>query len=137
MLFRSGWKLIRGFLIGPGSVAERFCGDIEDADMRSTNLADAVLPSLLRVRSGNIVGVPSALPAGWRLVAGYLVGPTANLRGAKLSGADLSGADLSGADLTDAVLEGANLANAKFTGATMAGTVCPNGFIAGDFAADC
>ncbi len=52
------------------------------------------------VTSGNITGTPSALPANWELVNGYLIGPGADLTDADLSGADLSGADLSGADLT-------------------------------------
>ena len=36
--------------------------------------------------SGGIVGAPAALPADWALVAGYLVGPGADLAGADYRG---------------------------------------------------
>ena len=45
------------------------------------------------VSSGMVITLtaPVRLPANWRLVHGFLIGPRANLSGANLSGADLSG----------------------------------------------
>jgi uncharacterized protein YjbI with pentapeptide repeats len=113
--------------------------DLSGAELSGANLND--------VSSGGIVGMPSALPASWSLVSGYLIGPLADLASADLSGADLSGADLNeaellGADLTDANFTGSALsfsymANANLTGATLTGatlldifwsnTTCPDG----------
>ena len=64
---------------------------------------------LTGVTSGGITGVPAALPPGWRLVKGYLVGPAANLKNANLLGANLAGANLAGALLTNTRLANANL----------------------------
>jgi len=52
------------------------------------------------------------LTASWQLVAGYLIGPGANLYGAVLPNEDLIGANLSGADLRITHLETADLNNA-------------------------
>ena len=41
--------------------------------------------------SGGILGTPSNLPRGWVLAGGFLVGPGANLDGAKLAGSTLKG----------------------------------------------
>jgi uncharacterized protein YjbI with pentapeptide repeats len=46
--------------------------------------------NLVDVRSGSINGVPEALPTGWSLIGGYLVGPGADLAGAHLSSADFT-----------------------------------------------
>lgn len=46
---------------------------------------------------------PTGLPAGWKLRAGYLVGPGANLANADLRHVDLAGVDLSNATLTNAI----------------------------------
>ncbi len=61
------------------------------------------------VRSGNVSGTPTALPSGWILGDGYLIGPGANLAGADLSRLNLTGADFNGADLTGTNLDGAYL----------------------------
>ncbi|MCH2026708.1 MAG: pentapeptide repeat-containing protein, partial [Verrucomicrobiales bacterium] len=44
---------------------------------------------------------PEVLPEGWKVVNGHLLGPTA-----VIEGADLSGADLEGLDLSDAKMKG-------------------------------
>jgi uncharacterized protein YjbI with pentapeptide repeats/5-hydroxyisourate hydrolase-like protein (transthyretin family) len=88
-------------------------------DLTGTNLAGAELTG---ASSGGIVGVPAALPAGWSLHGGYLVGPFANLAGADLSGVDLTGVDLRNADLTGANLTGATLTSADLTGTTLTRT---------------
>ena len=82
---------------------------IEGADFSNTRLEG--------VRSGGLFGIPSALPDNWRIIAGHLVGPGANLRDADLSGAKLVGSDLTGANLAGANLSGCDLSGATLTGA--------------------
>ena len=84
--------------------AELSGADLTGADLTGADLTDV---------SGSFVGTPISLPADFRVVNGYLVGPNADLSGADLTGADLTGADLTGADLTNA-----NLSGAKLTGAS-------------------
>ena len=118
--------------------------DLSNANLTSANLLVAILTganltgaNLTGVASGGITGTTSALPAGWWLINGYLVGPSANLSyanftgenlsglnlvGATLYGTTLSGANLSGANLTDANLTDANLSGADMTYATLSGT---------------
>ncbi len=100
--------------------------DLSGADLGDTDLSGADLSGakLRRVRSGGITGLPSDLPAGWRISNGYLIGPNANLRRANLAsalltGTNLSGAELRGADLSGAHLSGANLSGADLTGAKL------------------
>lgn len=69
---------------------------LANANLSGTNLAGV---TFTRVSSGGIVGTPSSLPAGWAVRGGYLVGPTAVLRGANLMGLNLAGVNLDGADL--------------------------------------
>jgi uncharacterized protein YjbI with pentapeptide repeats len=64
-------------------------------------------------------GAPAALPSGWTIKVGYLVGPKADLTAADLSNVDLTGQDLTAATLTNAVLRGANLTNAILTAASV------------------
>ena len=113
--------------------------NLENADLGLTNLSQSILAgtdltgtSLDGVSSGFITGTPSALPSGWSLVSGYLVGPQANLRDASLvdaglAGADLFEADMTSADLTGANLTGANLDDANLTNVTWSNTACPDG----------
>lgn len=103
-------------------------GDVAGANLSGTDLAGAYLAG---VSSGGVTGTPSALPANWQLVDGYLIGPSAQLTKANLAGVNLAGADLqevilTGADLTDADLAGADLYGAwlwqtSLTGADLAG----------------
>ena len=65
--------------------------NLDGADLSGANLTGVI--------SSNTHGTPAALPAGWVLVGGFLVGPTADLRGANLSGLDLTDIDLSNARL--------------------------------------
>lgn len=105
--------------------------DLTGASLRHANLHHAELDGailtgadLTAVGSGAITGSPAALPAPWRLLGGYLVGPGADLRGANFevsTGVNLSGADLSGADLTGATFWSNGFFGADLHGATMAG----------------
>jgi uncharacterized protein YjbI with pentapeptide repeats len=119
---------------------------LKGSNLTGTNL---FLSYLNEVSSGSLSGVPDNLPTGWKISAGYLIGPSANLRGADLTGADLRGATLTGiisgsvtgtptalptdwqlingylvgpgADLRGAILTGLNLGNANLDGASLFG----------------
>jgi uncharacterized protein YjbI with pentapeptide repeats len=111
-----GWKKFKQYLVGPSanlSGADLTYVDFEDISLFDTNfygtrLAGAKLDraNLTKVRSGRISGRPTSLPHSWSLVGGYLIGPHANLRQAKLDSLDLSGVNLSGVDLEYANLKG-------------------------------
>jgi uncharacterized protein YjbI with pentapeptide repeats len=136
--------------------------NLTDANLHNANLdgTDLCTANLTGIQSGGINPAVAYFTCGpWGIYAppsdptnGYLVGPTANLAGATLTGvsagfqdfaganltnADLTNADLDNTDLDGANLDGANATNANFdaattTGATIVGvtwvnTTCPDG----------
>jgi len=111
-----GWKILGGTLVGKGAV-------LAGADLSNANLADVNLDGadLKNVTSGAITGTPIALPPRWKLVGGYLIGPSANLENANLSNLNLSNADLSKANLSGANLVGANLTHSNLSFAHLEG----------------
>ena len=88
---------------------------------------------LIGISSGGLVGLPAQLSATgrFRVVEGYLIGPSANLSGASfspsadlgisLSAANFTSADLTGLNLTGAFMNNANLTNAVLTGTNLTG----------------
>ena len=127
----TSWKLINGYLMGPGTTsigganlngAILTGADLTGADLYYADLTDAVLTDaaltevnlagadLNGVRSGGITftGTTPSLPilGSWKLISGYLIG----------FGADLTNADLTGADLSDAELGGVRSGGITFTG---------------------
>ena len=118
------WTVVSGYLVGPGA-------NLRGASLASTNLAglnlddvDLTYADLTKVRSGKITGVPS-LPGQWKLVGGYLVGPTA----------DLSRATLTGVDVGDVDFAKVNLVGISSSGLTGTPQALPKGwaFINGSF----
>jgi uncharacterized protein YjbI with pentapeptide repeats len=100
--------------------------DLSGADLSGVDLTGATLTgaNLQNVSSGDITGTPTALPANWIMVDGYLIGPGADLAGAELalsdmSLVDLSGANLSAADLSNAAIQHSNLADADLAAADL------------------
>jgi uncharacterized protein YjbI with pentapeptide repeats len=75
---------------------------------------------LYDITSGSLTGTPTAVPSPFKLIRGYLVGPTAKLRAANLTGSDLSNMDLTSADLSGAVLTRAKLTGATISSARLA-----------------
>ena len=132
----SNWRLIDGYLIGPGANltgADLTGADLSGADLSKANLSNAILSNanladvnLSGARSGGIIGTPSALPSNCQLVDGYLVMPGVISPGADLTGADLMAADLTGADLTNINFTGADLTDAILTGTDLTGTDLTN-----------
>ena len=97
---------------GTKAVQGKFAGaDLSNVTLTGANLSGAFLKTtnLSGVISGKIIGTPAALPHGWHLVKGYLIGPSANLSGADFTGANLSGFNLMGDSLYRANLTNVNL----------------------------
>ena len=136
---------------------------LDGVDFSNTNLNRAYLQntSMRGVISGGIVGADIVLPADWRLVQGFLIGPFANLRhkaitnsnlagaqlmyaqlaytnlassqlqGADLSGSDARGADMSYTNLTGATLRWSTLMWSNFSFANLTGANLSGAFLAG------
>ena len=117
------WTFINGYLLGPSvNLAQT---NFSNIDLSHVNLSRA---NLVGIKSHHITGSSLVLPTDWQLVAGHLVGPTADLMGADFTGeqlvgvnfvgnnlayANLSGTNLKGDNLTDTNLRGANLSDAN------------------------
>jgi uncharacterized protein YjbI with pentapeptide repeats len=121
----TGWVVRAGYLFGPGANLSEV--DFTTADLSNINLAGVNLNSakladanLTRIRSGSINGVPSTLPSGWVIRSGFLIGETANLANANLSGLDLSNTNLNQVDLSGSRMDSVNLADAYLAGANLA-----------------
>jgi len=116
----SQWRLFMGYLVGPGAnlAGANLNGGLSNVNLSGTNLdsADLGIAVLNNITSGRITGEPRALPRNWRLIGGYLVGPTANLSNAMFAGLDLSNCDLSDANLQNADLSDANISGCKLDG---------------------
>jgi len=124
--------------------------DLSGANLRAANLSglDLSRVDLHGVQSGGITSGPAALPTGWQLRNGFLVGPSADFSGSNLNGVDLTGLDLtgvrsggttgspvlpanwvlrggfligSGADLSSKDLSGVNLQGVHLAGVTLTG----------------
>ena len=105
--------------------------DFSNANLDRANLQNT---SMRGVISGGIVGADLVLPADWRLVQGYLIGPFANLRHKQVNNSNLAGAQLmyaqlaytnlassqlQGADLSGSDARGADMSYTNLTGATL------------------
>ena len=90
--------------------------NLTGANLTKTILTDAVLD---QVKARDIVGKPIDVPEPFLFTHGFILGPTANLEGADLTGLSLKGIDLSGASLKQAKLKNADLRGATLTGADM------------------
>jgi uncharacterized protein YjbI with pentapeptide repeats len=99
--------------------------NLSKASLTGTNLASADLTgaSLTGVQSSGITGTPAALPVGWSVTSGYLIGPDADLHGDSLADLDLASANLTGADLDGTDLDGTNLTGANFTSSNLTGAL--------------
>jgi len=117
---------LQPFIIGPGMdlslmdlSGRNFTNfNLSNTNLDQTNLSNAILTN---VKSGGIKGTPLVLPTSWRLVNGYLIGPTANLTDANLENQILSGLNiqngiLSNSKLNNTILTGSNLNGIKSGG---------------------
>ena len=111
-LLPTGWQLAGRNIVGPKAKLESSC-DFKNVDFGDANLNQATLvgadiegadlsrASLSGIKSSMLKGKPKALPSGWAVISGYLLGPQANLTDVLVHG-DLAGVDLSGATLKNA-----------------------------------
>ncbi len=83
--------------------------------------ADLTGADLTGATSHGIIGSPAALPTGWTVAHGLLLGASADFHLTDLSGADLTGLDLSGLDFNEANLTGADFTGADLSGADLSG----------------
>ncbi len=157
----ANWEMAAGYLIGPsanlssstltnvdlsgldlenvtlsGSIltdANLTNADLTGADLSGLNLTGTELAgaTLTGEQSGGITGDPASLPAGWTILAGYLVGPGAVLTGLNLGGLDLAGYDLAGAQLGGAFLVSTNLSGANLDGANLSDATLNNANLSG------
>ena len=123
------------YLVGPKAKLSK--ASLRYANLGGLNLAGVDLSSanLDGVKSGSIRGTPSALPKGWKLVSGFLLGRYVQLpKGTSfadksLANLDLTSidaplvsfnrADLSGTNLTGANLDTTRMASANLSGANL------------------
>lgn len=92
--------------------------DLAGVDVKNLDLSSV---SLVGVSSGGIKNSPAALPAGYQLAKGYLIGPGVNLAGATLTDVNLMNVNLTNASLFNATLTGVTLYNNTFTGVNASG----------------
>ncbi|MGO9877093.1 MAG: pentapeptide repeat-containing protein [Acidimicrobiia bacterium] len=90
--------------------------NLEGATVTGTNFAGA---TMVVAPAGGIIGTPAALPVGWSVLFGYLIGPGALLESASLAGQSLAGLNLTGVNLISANLTGANLTGVNLTNASV------------------
>ena len=102
-----GWKLLGGYLIGPGA-------NLDNANLQGLNLDGVSLvgASLNNLKSARITGSP-LLPEKWQLNGGYLFGPGANLENANLDNIDIWFQDFSNVNLRGASVNGASFIYSK------------------------
>ncbi|MCX6394065.1 MAG: pentapeptide repeat-containing protein [Solirubrobacterales bacterium] len=117
----TGWLVAGGYLVGPGVNLTNAI--LTSGDLRGIDLSGATLTGV--TGSGLVGNSGTRLPAGWKVTAGFLVGPRANLSGKVITGADFSGVNLTGANLTGATITGltANPATLPANYAVVGGTL--------------
>jgi uncharacterized protein YjbI with pentapeptide repeats len=96
----AGWGYFSGYIIPTDGSA------VTPLDLSGTNLEGMDLSqfNLTGWRAVNITGVPAALPDGYGIVGGMLVGRGVNLEGADLSGLNLSSYNLYGVRILNSKL---------------------------------
>jgi uncharacterized protein YjbI with pentapeptide repeats/outer membrane protein assembly factor BamB len=112
--------------------------NLTDADIAGAKVSGADLTGalLIGLHSGGLSGPPAAVPVRYTFRAGYIFGPSTDLRGAALAGTDLSSLELESANLTDVSLAGANLVNTDMIGATLTGSTLAHANLTGTDLAD-
>jgi LPXTG-motif cell wall-anchored protein len=99
-----------------------FSAIITGANLTGTSLVGEQANQTNGITSGSVLQADGVqLSPGWKVIAGYLIGPVANLVGVDLSGLDLTGVSLYHTLLMGANLTGANLAGVDLTGAYASG----------------
>jgi uncharacterized protein YjbI with pentapeptide repeats len=124
--------ILNGASVNTDLTGARFAG----ADLASADLGFATLNN---VTSGKVIAPNDAnaptLPANWRVIGGFLMGPGANLANANLNGVDMKNAKLAGADLRGATTNATTSGGVDCTGCLLSPgwivTPMPSGFLVG------
>ena len=98
-----GYKHLNGYIVGPKvnlSGADFSGVNISAVDVSGANMSNAVFT---RIRSSNVVGVPSAITTGYKVTARHVVGPRLDMSGYDFTNGNFSGVDISGSNLTNAI----------------------------------
>jgi uncharacterized protein YjbI with pentapeptide repeats len=98
-----GYKYLNGYIVGPRvnlSGADFSGVTISAVDVSGANMSNAVFT---RIRSSNVVGVPSAITTGYKVTARHVVGPRLDMSGYDFTNGNFSGVDISGSNLTNAI----------------------------------
>lgn len=149
----TGYYARNGYIVGPrvllrsaSLISQNLTGiDLSGVDLSGANLTNAVLTNtnlantnltgatLTGVVSGGITNGASvaALPTGYFIRGGFIVGPNVSLASAAATGVDLSNVVLTGVNITNAVLTSANLSGITTGSLVGAATATlPAGYVA-------
>ena len=85
--------------------------NLSGSTLTNANLSGTTLIGLI---TGSIIGTPLNIPTNYRLLSGFIVGPSVNL-----TNKDLSNINLSNINLNNSKLISANLTNVVLTGSTL------------------
>jgi uncharacterized protein YjbI with pentapeptide repeats len=110
----TGWSVQKGLCLGTTAVLSD--SDISGVVLTNLNLSSAVLTN---VRSSNLVGSTTLLPRHWKLMKGYLIGPTSNLENVDLQNMNFSSMNLKGINLTNTTITNVNFTYTDLTGAKL------------------
>ena len=117
----SSYKIVDQTIFGPDIRLEN--RDISGLDLSGIDLN---LVNLIQVSSRNITRPPRSLPPDWKIINGYLFGPSANLTNLNLANYNLSELNLSNANMTNTFLDGTNLAGTRFENSDFTGIYSNN-----------
>ena len=107
--------------------------DLTGANLNGTNLDGANLSgaTVQGLKSGSVTGTPAALPEGWVLKSGWLIGPGADLSAQDLTAGDFSNVDFTGVNLSGTIFgfidTGVDLSGANLSGAVTTSSI--GGFV--------
>lgn len=127
----SGYRATNSYIVGPA--VNLTSAALNGADLSGLSLAACTVSGVnfsgvnfTDVSSGSITGTAAFLPTGYRIIGGYVIGPSTYLRSAALSGRNLLGTPLTSAKLNNADLSGATLTNCDISGAVLTGATLTN-----------
>lgn len=109
----SGWVLQKGVIVGRGARVKN--ADLNGAVLKNLDLSgieivdtdisrvDFAGSMLVGAKSSRLTGVPKALPIGWKIISGYLIGENAVIEGGDFADVSFEGADFSGIEFRASV----------------------------------
>jgi len=140
------WKIAGGYLLGPRarlngkdlSGLDLSFANLDSAELEYANLSSAILngtnlsgtrlsgANLDGIQSSNLIGSPRALPQEWKIAAGYLLGPRANLMNSSFSNMELRSINLADSNLNNSTFSNVTLEGVLIDNASIQGTIFSN-----------